>query len=101
MPKYIDAEMVLSDLVADMEAHPDSNFGFGLQDAIETIRMCPAADVQEVKHGKWNSVSVSNYFYGFYCSNCHKSGNVPTVMGEPMYSYCPWCGAKMDGEQDE
>ena len=39
---------------------------------------------------------------GFVCSVC-KNGyrNQPTLMGRPMFEYCPVCGARMKGADDE
>lgn len=46
----------------------------------------PAADVAEVKRGKWN---MSNGDY--LCSACNHYSD------RCYYDYCPYCGAKMDG----
>lgn len=39
---------------------------------------------------------------GFVCSVC-KNGyrNQPTLMGRPMFEYCPVCGARMKGADDD
>lgn len=56
------------------------------------IRAAKAADVVEVKHGRWKREydSILNKFY-WSCSECkewaYSEGN-----------YCPNCGAKMEGE---
>ena len=32
----------------------------------------------------------------FYCSECNNGyKNQPTLMGRPMFEYCPMCGSKM------
>lgn len=51
---------------------------------IEAIR--PAADVAEVRHGKWIKLSK-----GDVCSSCKYT----TGRYEPSGNYCPNCGAKM------
>ena len=53
----------------------------------------PAADVQEVKHGRWKDTE-----FGWLCSIC---GQV--VGGYTRHNYCPNCGAEMDlgGEMNE
>ena len=39
---------------------------------------------------------------GFVCSVCRNGyRNQPTLMGKPMFEFCPVCGAKMDGEVTE
>lgn len=82
----------------------------GLADCIAIeIEGLPAADVEPVRHGRWEGYTHSCYcgidqcgdpifrekpFY--YCSNpkCRRK----TVVKE---NFCPSCGAKMDLEVDE
>ena len=64
--------------------------------------ICPAADVEPVKHGMWND------FYGDYkvakCSNCGMEYEVSDTGAallmlfkafKEYYKFCPACGAKM------
>ena len=66
----------------------------GLADCIaRDISELPAADVAEVVHARWERVR-SNW----YCTGCNKGYRI--TKGSPMtssFSYCPNCGAKMDG----
>lgn len=57
-----------------------------------------AADVQEVRHGKWELIDeCANE--GVYCSNCHKKVYRAKYANQRVKSnYCPNCGAKMDKE---
>ena len=53
----------------------------------------PAADVAVVVHARWKRVR-SNW----YCTGCNKGYRI--TKGAQMasgFSYCPNCGAKMDG----
>lgn len=53
----------------------------------KAIRMYYGKDVQEVRHGRWNTVKHDIFCY---CSVCGgKSGAI--------FRYCPHCGAKMEG----
>lgn len=67
-----------------------------IQDAIKMISSSaytPAADVAQVVHARWKRVR-SNW----YCTGCNKGYRI--TKGAPMassFSYCPNCGAKMDG----
>lgn len=63
---------------------------------------CPLPDAVEVKHGKW----VQNVlFQGTHtCSLCgkdpiHYDGRTGYV--EILSDYCPCCGAKMDGGEND
>ena len=52
----------------------------------------PAADVQEVRHGKW----VYHYrLKKFVCLECGFEAR-----HKPEFKFCPACGAKMDGGED-
>ena len=55
----------------------------------------PSADRPQ---GEW----IPSDTDGFVCSVC-KNGyrNQPTLMGRPMFEYCPVCGARMKGADDE
>ena len=35
----------------------------------------------------------------YKCSVCNQECFVPTCMGEPLYNYCPNCGAHMTDEE--
>lgn len=50
----------------------------------------PAADVEPVRHGRWNT----GYFHDRVCSCCLHPDN---DINDYAHSYCPHCGAKMDG----
>lgn len=64
------------------------------------IEIIPAADVAEVRHGKWitphwcNSTSCAN------CSECGFEAQHGEYQGvQDYYKLCPSCGAKMDLEE--
>lgn len=54
---------------------------------IEILKELPSADIQPVPHGRWV------LFDGYYCSNCNYK-----IQTTGLPSYCPSCGARMDGE---
>ncbi len=56
------------------------------------IDSVPAADVVEVRHGRW--LPVDDNMDAFDCSECE-------AMVSKRMNYCPSCGAKMDGGQDD
>ena len=60
----------------------------------EEILYFPAADVKPVVHGVWLADDCDQGEIDYYCSFC--------LMYSPKkYRYCPYCGAKMDGGQDD
>ena len=66
--------------------------------ADDIVDRLPNADVQEVRHGKWELIDeCANE--GVYCSNCHKKVYRAKYANQKVKSnYCPNCGAKMDKE---
>lgn len=71
------------------------------QDCINFINEVKATDVQPIKHGRWD-------FQGyqlFKCTNCTKIYTQEQLedIGEnwAFPNFCPNCGARMDGEQND
>lgn len=62
--------------------------------AREKVQNIPAADVAEVVHGKWDD-SLDGITP--YCSICGRSHKL--MVRTP--NYCPNCGAKMDGGEED
>ena len=60
----------------------------GVEFAIDFLNEAPAADVVEVKHGRW--VHDINNLYG--CSECMER---ETMSPKKLKPYCPNCGADM------
>lgn len=52
------------------------------------------ADVKEEKHALWYKPSALSQYR---CGNC---GESPHMLFGILPDYCPWCGAKMDGEEE-
>ncbi len=100
--KFIDVEETLKrlqDLCADGNMWGDENLTLvDYAQVEETILDMPAADVQEVRHGKWvHCIGNRDPRDDFYeCSICGRTINL--ICGNKItdYPYCH-CGAKMDG----
>lgn len=93
MSEYIEREFALNVLCRENCGH---NYEANKCNNCYTsnfINYLPAADVAEVKHGKWIEylpvLRVGNLQIG--CSECGLTNDFKT-------SYCPNCGAKMDLE---
>ena len=102
MAEYIKKEAVINFIENGLN-NPDKTKSFG-HDAIEImaeVRYMPAADVVEVKHGKW--IESEDDYYGLYiikCSLCREVWcfEVKDDVKLMNYNYCPNCGARMDGD---
>ena len=55
-----------------------------------------APTVDPVRHGTWR-----NYKDEHTCSVCGEVGTGDWMYEDSAYDYCPFCGAKMDGERKE
>lgn len=99
MKEYKDSEEIKRQLriwvqeCEDWLEHKEANC---FRDCIDLIDQIPAADVVEVRHGRWEwydlTISFRYINRGYRCSVCgHKEDDEP--------NYCPHCGAKMDKEE--
>ena len=61
----------------------------------KALNSIPAADVAPVRHGEWEIVVGSNGKEYMVCTCCRVSQSMTGV-----FTYCPNCGAKMDGGGD-
>jgi hypothetical protein len=59
-----------------------------------------SADVQPVRHGRWKPYDLTYGRSIYYCTACNHSAEVPTVLDDPIFNYCPNCGARMDGGEN-
>lgn len=65
---------------------------------------CPLPDVTEVKHGKWLTKPLDNFRkFENTCSVCGWSfvENYDGYVSESDCDFCPHCGAKMDGGEND
>ena len=58
----------------------------------------PTVEAKPVVHGEW--IKQPRCSDTWKCTNCGEVESVPTCMGEPIYSFCPNCGADMRGEKN-
>ena len=57
------------------------------------IERFPAADVAEVRHGRW----IFEPGKIPYCSECKEYSDD----GDKGATFCPWCGARIDKEDEQ
>ena len=88
----------MSDLISRCELFnrlaPVQTLGeaYGIIQGMETVDAVP------VRHGRWEWDGEA-----FVCSACGSGyKGQPTMMGKPMFEFCPVCGADMrkDGDHD-
>lgn len=67
----------------------------GLEQALAMLNEEPAADVAPVSHEQWVCVHKIDPISGYRCSKCRRR------VGFDLTPYCPNCGAKMDGGDND
>lgn len=65
------------------------------RDCIDLLDSIPAADVAEVRHGRWEKHGSK-----WQCTNCKVLMNLDGTPQENSIYYCPNCGAYMMGENN-
>ena len=67
------------------------------------VKDIPAADVVEVRHGKWTDHRTIEHDGEWYCTACGEEVTICSCGKDKTwkYRYCPNCGAKMDGGADD
>ena len=105
---YIEREAVLDRLA---KVNMDTYYGFtaavqfGVDHAIQCIKEAPAADVVEVRHGRWIEDERTYPGPGLKNNLCSVCGEIAGSWKEGLepgrkWAYCPNCGARM-GKEDE
>ena len=104
--EYIERQRAIVDACNSLELYPSEYAK--LEDALNRI---PAADVVEVRHGKWkfgkdlpdSFGSINKNKYHLYCSECRNQAFNKSTDNDCDFDmdtpFCPWCGTKMDKEE--
>lgn len=86
MRKYIDAQVLIENIHRCLWTNDKPHVEW-------FVDSLPAADVEEVRNGRWIlNQNIAEPL--FKCSSCG------TAQGR-VSRYCPNCGARMEGEQNE
>ena len=88
---YIKREAAIRALLNDSP----EQVSYSREDAADCIRYMDAVDVAPVRHGEWEIVVGSNGNEYMVCTCCR----VRDLTG--VFTYCPNCGCRMDGGDDE
>ena len=86
------------DAIDEISREVDDGDGFDYAKWREYFCELPSA---KPKTGRWIKLDMHRGMADHKCTACEQECYVPTCMGEPMYAYCPNCGADMRGEQDD
>lgn len=100
MSRYIDADTMKDDLDTIQTYY---SFFDSIKRTIKKyIDIQPSADVVGVRHGHWKVVS-DGYGGKAYICECSECEDTVWVYkdSDRKWNYCPNCGAKMDGKEQE
>ena len=97
MSEYIEREVAINELMNDAP----EQVSYSRENAADCIRYMDAADVAPVVHGRWIEQEDPMLDVYYICSVCKEDFYIETTgyIEKDMftYTYCPNCGAKMDG----
>ena len=71
---------------------------------VEATALLPVSDVAPVRHGRWVEYENESDMGYHYCSECkHQAFNYDEggCNVEILSDYCPHCGARMDGGDED
>lgn len=104
------AEYISKDQIHEItKPFKDSFLSFLTDEVDRLVDTIKPADVQPVKHGRWDVVEVEDVstksrlpittIASMWCNQCNRFHNEIYYYGDPTEyaNYCPHCGAKMDG----
>lgn len=103
MARYIDADNLINELsAACMPIYEKGITGIlGDNSSIaDIINEQSTADVQEARHGKWESTELMYENGCTRCSECkteYYASDLEKICGDTFPIYCPLCGARMGG----
>lgn len=91
MCDYIDRDKILKVIESG------ANWYYSYNTLYEEAQNIPSADVSPVKHGKW---LYKGYVCGDTAYQCSACDEIEWRTSCDRLKYCPFCGAKMDGEDN-
>lgn len=85
--------------------------GYSYEHVIEILDDIPTVNVAPIKHGQWEwfdedtgtPITGHEREWGWRCSHCKHElpDDYDDLDYSPMLDYCPYCGAKMDGGEND
>lgn len=94
MSDLIDRQKAINSVHSSVKFWDDGDVNYLIELIVACLQELPSAE----KQGHW----IESDTDGFVCSECRNGyRDQPTLMGKPMFEYCPVCGAKMDEVEED
>ncbi len=100
MSRYIDADELL-ELYDINDLKEDVNWKIPIEVVKQNIKDMPTADVEPVRHGHWILYRLNSLYIDWQILECSVCGMNRLRRTGEVLNYCPYCGAKMDGKEQE
>lgn len=98
--KYVEANALIAECEEEIVDYDEDLQKHFIVNAVPTeyIEAFPAAEVEEIKHGRWVFTDTYDMYHTpiYSCSACYHETPTHYITA---YSRCPHCGAKMDKEK--
>ena len=100
--RLIDAEW-LKELYQPYESYNGKELAVPIGTILANIDDAPTIDAVSVVHGEWKPFDLTWGRSLYACSVCGEVEYLPcdAFNGKPLFKFCPNCGAKMKGADDE
>lgn len=100
--RLIDAEVFKELVESWLKIYKSSiDYQTGVQKSLHMIDVIPTVDAEPVVHARWG-VEIDTGAEMYVCSSCKCrmiKKDYDRATGTNAKSFCPYCGAKMDGEE--
>ena len=88
----------IQEVLAEHQAQADS-LAYRVFESVKTaLEQAPTVDAVEVVHGRWEK---AEYYGWIRCDKCKDVYIEEGCLGNGKWNYCPHCGAKMDGGNED
>ena len=108
MARYIDADLLIEFLANVRMRLPKESKDFFTRDEMllnfaQYVNLMATEEVQEVQHGTWEKPTKMFPYWDWKCSvcGCEEYRQQDSNGHYREMKFCPECGAKMDGKEDE
>lgn len=98
MAEYIEREATVKAFCEQCSDYVNGKCTYEGACEVSIIATVPAADVQPIKHGRWEYFKNNGIINTYICTNCQSKVEMAIDVEPSKFKYCPICIARMDGD---